>query len=112
MRGVTLPEVLVALVILAVGLVGLASAGAAASRLASRGHWEARAAGLASQRIETLRRDACRGPTSGVEVRGPLTLSWALEGSAGPSYRRVFVSVTPDARVGGPAMGFVDIVPC
>ena len=112
MRGFTLTEVLVALVVLAVGLIGLASAGAVASRLAGRGRWDMEAAALAAQRLEVLRSQACGGPSYGETVTGPLTVSWALAAGPDPRYRRAYVSVTRQATIGGAVSAFSDVIPC
>jgi len=111
-RGVTLPEVLVALVVLAVGLIGLASAATSASRLAVRGRWDAEAAALAARRIEVLRRQGCRGASSGEESVGPLAVAWALGGGADARYLRVYVSITRSAALGGGVTAFADVIPC
>ena len=53
--GFTLTEVLVAVLVLAVGVVALASTSATVSRMIGLGKIETRAAQAASRRMETLR---------------------------------------------------------
>ena len=53
--GFTLVEALVAIVVLGVGIVALASASASVTRMIGRGKMETRAALVASQRMDLLR---------------------------------------------------------
>jgi prepilin-type N-terminal cleavage/methylation domain-containing protein len=53
--GFTLVEVLVAVTVLGIGLVALASSSALVTRMIGRGQMATRAAGVASQRLEKLR---------------------------------------------------------
>lgn len=59
--GFTLPEVLLAILVLGVGLLGLASTTALVTRMIGNGHRAAVAATFAAQRLERLRTGACSG---------------------------------------------------
>ncbi len=97
--GFTLIEVLVAVTVLAVGVVAMAGSAGAVTRMISRGKFDTRAVQLATQRVEMLRRAAyfatprCTGLANG----GPLvisnvTLSWTVAVSG--TGRNVTVSAT------------------
>ena len=63
--GISLIEVLVALVLLAVGLLGIAGNGAIAMRASSTAMRERRAAQRAADRLAALRADGCSAARSG-----------------------------------------------
>jgi Tfp pilus assembly protein FimT len=65
--GLTVVEVLVATVILAVGLLALAGTGAVTTRMIARGQRAAAVSTLAAARLEQLRRVACVAPVNGHE---------------------------------------------
>lgn len=71
-RGLTIPEVLVAIVILTVGLLSLAASGLQVSALVAQGHRTGAATSFALGRLELLRAAACRGgpaPDGTAELR-------------------------------------------
>ncbi len=104
--GFTLIEVMVAIVILSIGLLALASATANVSKMVGYGKWTTAASQVASRRLETLRQIAnSTNPTctSGALVSGgpvgygSMTESWNISGTG--RMRQVLVTVTyPRAR--------------
>jgi prepilin-type N-terminal cleavage/methylation domain-containing protein len=99
--GLTLVEVLVATVVLAIGLVALAGGSALVTRMIGRGKVETRAALAASRRAEALRLAAysttprCTAAafaSGGPVIDGGISESWVVP-PAGP-LRRVRVTVT------------------
>lgn len=68
-RGFTLVELMVAVVVLGVGLLGLLSTTATVTRMIARGRRAALAATFAEQRLERLRLTACVSQVGGTEVR-------------------------------------------
>ena len=78
-HGVTIPEVLVAIVILTVGLLGLAASGLHISGLVARGSRTGVATTFGVRRLELLRATACRAtpPADGIEelTRGSAVLA-------------------------------------
>jgi Tfp pilus assembly protein PilV len=58
-RGFTVVEIIVAIIVLTVGLLGLVSTAALVTRMIGRGQRSAVAANFASQRMERLRGGAC-----------------------------------------------------
>jgi len=67
-RGVSIVEVLVALVLLAIGLLGVAGNGAIAMRASGGATRERRAAQRAADRLATLREQGCAAARSGTLV--------------------------------------------
>ncbi len=67
-RGFTLVEVLVAIVVLTVGLLGLVTSAALVTRMISRGQRSAVQAAFAQRRLEMLRANACLVRASGTDV--------------------------------------------
>jgi prepilin-type N-terminal cleavage/methylation domain-containing protein len=99
--GLTLVEVLVAVVVLAIGIVALAGGSALVTRMIGRGKVETRAAQTASRRVEMLRLAAysttprCTSPafaSGGPVIDGGVSESWVV--SAAGKVRRVEVTVT------------------
>lgn len=71
-RGLTIAEVLVAIVILTIGLLGLAASGLHVSALIAQGGRTGAATTFALSRLELLRAAACRGsppPDGTAELR-------------------------------------------
>lgn len=99
--GFTLIEVMVAIVILSVGLLAMASATANVTRMIGHGKWATVASQVAVQRLENVRRvaystsPAC---TSSALIGGSATLgsgvseTWSITGSG--NTRQVLVTVT------------------
>ena len=78
-------EVLVALVLLAVGLLGVAGNGAIAMRASAGAARERRAAQRANDRLAALREQGCTAARSGtlVDPRAALSERWAVGAIAG-----------------------------
>jgi prepilin-type N-terminal cleavage/methylation domain-containing protein len=54
-RGLSLVEILIALTILGIGVMGLIGVGVAVNRMLGSGRWATEAAAIAERRLETLR---------------------------------------------------------
>jgi prepilin-type N-terminal cleavage/methylation domain-containing protein len=100
-QGLTLIEVLIAIVLLGVGIVALAGGSAMVTRMIGRGKVETRAAQVASRRMEALRLAAasssprCTAPgfsSGGPAIHGSVTESWVVP--AAGRVRLVRVTVT------------------
>jgi prepilin-type N-terminal cleavage/methylation domain-containing protein len=80
--GFTIIEVVVAMTILAVGVVALAGSSASVTRMIGRGKIDTRAAQLATQQVEALRATAysttprCTALVNGADTTDNVTLSW------------------------------------
>jgi prepilin-type N-terminal cleavage/methylation domain-containing protein len=99
--GLTLLEVLVAIVVLGVGIVALAGGSSMVTRMIGRGKVETRAAQVASRRMEALRLIAaatsprCTAPgfsSGGPAIRDGVTESWVVSSTG--KLRQVRVTVT------------------
>ena len=80
-RGFTIVEVIIAILVLTVGLLGLVTTAGLVTRMIGRGQRSGAAAQFASRRLEQLRVTGCASHASGTEtlMRGsqPLdSLSW------------------------------------
>ena len=99
-RGLSLIEILVALIILSVGLLGLAGASATVTRLLGDGRWSTTAMGSATSRIELLRsaaRDSagCASLAGGSSaLPGGLLERWTIS----PGVHSVVVDVIVSGR--------------
>jgi len=99
-RGVTIPEILVSLVILAVGLLGLGASGLYVTGLVARSERVGAAAPFATRRLELLRAGVCapalRAAGSEHLMRGSALVaanSWSIaEGGGGTVRIRVISS--------------------
>lgn len=97
MRGFTLIEVMVAIVVLAVGLLGLASTSAQVTRMIARGQRSAAAATFGAQRLERLRATACSTRPAGSERlnHGPTwmaTNAWSFTDAGNETYHVLVVT--------------------
>lgn len=93
-NGFTIVEVLVAVLILTVGLLGLATTAATVTRMISQGQRYSEAASLAAQRFEILRSQSCSAMTNGTGTQGRYSLTWTIAGTAGGKANTVKVVVT------------------
>ena len=100
-QGLTLVEILVAIVVLGIGITVLAGSSGMVTRMIGRGKVETRAAQAASSRMESLRVAAsstsppCLAPafaSGGPVISGAMTESWVVPTSG--RVRRVRVTVT------------------
>jgi len=98
-RGFTIVEILVAVMILSVGLMGLVTTAGLVTRMIGQGHRYTEASALANERIEVLRSQGCPAAGSGTETRGAFTVSWRVVAMAAPNGRGLVVSVqSPTTR--------------
>ncbi|HEX9703928.1 MAG TPA: prepilin-type N-terminal cleavage/methylation domain-containing protein [Gemmatimonadales bacterium] len=67
-RGFTIVEVLIAIIVLTVGLLGLMGTSALVTRMVARGQRSALAGIHASERFEQLRATACKARAAGSET--------------------------------------------
>jgi prepilin-type N-terminal cleavage/methylation domain-containing protein len=67
-RGFTIVEVVIAIIVLTVGLLGLVATSALVTRMIARGQRSANAANFASKRLEQLRVTGCKTQTAGKDT--------------------------------------------
>jgi type IV pilus assembly protein PilV len=97
-RGFTIIEVLVAVVILTIGLLGLVTTAALVTRMIGQGQRYTEAAALAGDRFEQLRSVSCAALANGTSTQGGFTVAWTVAG-AGDS-RQIDVTVTSPTNRG------------
>lgn len=102
-RAFTLLEVLVALVILGVGVVGLAGNAALVSRLVGDGTRLSLVAAIATARVEQLRALPCASVTPGNAITHGIEERWTVAPLSGPgnaSALQIELAVTYRLRAG------------
>jgi type IV pilus modification protein PilV len=94
-RGISIVEVLVAVIVLSIGLLGLASTAAMTTRMIGDSRRYTEASAVATRRSEMLRSQSCATLTNGSEVKGGYSVTWKVTnpGMANPA-RQIDVSVT------------------
>jgi type IV pilus assembly protein PilV len=98
-RGFTIVEVLVAVMILSVGLMGLVTTAGLVTRMIGQGHRYTEASALANERIEILKTQRCPAAGTGTETRGSFVVSWRIVDVAAGKGRAINVSVqSPTTR--------------
>ena len=111
--GFTLIELVVAILILTIGILGLAGTSAVITRQMGGGAKQTLAAAIAQSRIEMLRSQPCESlvaTTGGPVSTSGLTESWTVV----PQTRRVDVTVTVtyDVPSGTKTFPFSSSIPC
>lgn len=98
-HGLSIIEVLIALVLVAVGILGIAGASTLALRTATANAFEQRAQRLAELRIAQLSARGCAGPASGADSSSSLREQWTLAAVAnGAALLDESVSWTADGK--------------
>ncbi len=75
-RGFTIVEILVAVMILSVGILGLASTAALVTRMIGQGQRYTEASTIANDRFEQLRSMTCADLADGTEAVGGYNVNW------------------------------------
>jgi prepilin-type N-terminal cleavage/methylation domain-containing protein len=118
--GFTIVEVLVALVVFALGVLGMAAETAALTRLLARGRRAAAVTAAAAGRLERLRSGACLERRDGADTlaRGSAALAtlrwtWSAAPATDSSYRVELIAVpAPASRPLGAAETLRAEIPC
>ncbi len=98
--GFTILEVLMAVLVLSLGLVGITGATASTTRMIAAGRWHVRASALGMRLVESQRSGACPPVGAGEAVEGPLRARWTISAAAGGRARLV-VAVVETPGSGG-----------
>ncbi len=109
--GFTLVEVIIAVMILTVGLLGLASTAGVVTRMIGQGQRYSEVAWMASQRFETLRSQTCASMSSGSASEGQFSSDWTVT-PLGTTANRITVNVTSPTGVGTRIDTFETSVAC
>ena len=89
-RAFTLPEVLVAILVLSIGILGLASTGAFIVIQAGEARAVTEGSMLVGRALDSLRAMPCASVTAGQLTQGPATVRWTTT----PGPRSVAISAT------------------
>lgn len=116
-RGFTIVEVLVAVLILTVGLLGLASSAAMVTRMIGQGGSYTEAATLATQQIEILQSQSasCANLLDGSRAAGPYAIEWDVTTATTTQNSAVRAQVFVTAPRAGRAARvdtFTTLIPC
>lgn len=79
--GFTLVELIVAIIILTIGVLGLAGSAAVVTRQIGSGNQLTIAAGVSQSRFETLAAQTCANATGGPVTTRGITENWSVTGS-------------------------------
>jgi len=109
-RGFTLVELVVAVTLLAVGVLAVAASAVPLAMLARRGWAEASAATAARAAIEAARSAGCGASAAGMASSPGLKLSWIVTGSG--ALREMTVVTTYPWGPGAHSDTFVAAIPC
>jgi len=98
-KGFTIVEVLVAVLVLAVGIIGLTTTAALVTRMIGQGERYSQASTMAAEQFEVFRSRSCASLTAGTATRGGFTLNWTVQDAAGGRARAVTIVVlSPTTR--------------
>jgi prepilin-type N-terminal cleavage/methylation domain-containing protein len=93
-RGFTIVEVLVAILVLTVGVLGFVTTAGLVTRMIGQGERFTEASALANERVELIRTTRCPAVGTGSETRGAYTINWRVADTAGGKARRIVVTVS------------------
>ena len=111
--GFTLVEVIVAIVILTVGILGIVGATAKMTALESRGERLATAAFYAQSRMEQLRATGCANAAAGNETLvGVYILTWTVAAEAAGSRAVMVAAEYPSGTATAAIDTFETFIPC
>lgn len=111
-RGFTIVELVVAVLVLTVGLLGLASAAAVVTRMIAQGDRYTEASTLANRQLEVLRSQTCANLTDGSTTVGRFQLSWTVASISGGRGRQVTITVVSPTSRGTRTDTFYNTIVC
>lgn len=96
-RGLTLVEVVIALMVLSVGLLGLVSTSAVVNRMIATGRRYSEAAALVTETMEALQGGRCSELGNGGAGRHGISVKWRVHQGTGAGVRAPELWVTVEA---------------
>lgn len=111
-RGFTIVEVIVAVLVLSIGLLGLASTAALTTRMIGQGQRYSEASAMATRQFETLRSRPCAAVVNGTEADGPFVATWTVTDLAAGKAKAVQVVVRSPMAGRERADTFSTTIPC
>ena len=109
-RGFTIVEVVIAICILSIGILGLAGTAASVTRMVGRSQQDGMTASLASERFEILRSQVCTAVTSGSSSSGQYNVTWSVTDVA--NGKQATITVTRPTATGTRTNTFTQIISC
>lgn len=109
-KGFSLIELMVAIMILTVGLLGLAASSAVATQMIGAGGRHTLAASVAQSRFEMLRRGRCAALTSGSSYTRGVSESWQIDSVRASAF--ITARVTYQTRRGPRTQTYRSVRPC
>jgi prepilin-type N-terminal cleavage/methylation domain-containing protein len=109
-KGFSLIELMVAIMVLVVALLGLAASSAAAIQMIGAGGRHTLAASVAQSRFELLRRGSCGTLTGGSAITRGMTEIWQIDSVRASAF--VTSKVTYHTRRGPRTQTFRSVRPC
>jgi Tfp pilus assembly protein PilV len=106
--GVSIIEVLIACVLLTVAVLGIVGAATSISKQTGNSRRQIQAAGMAQQRLDSLRSLPCSGMASGSATRQGIAQTWTVSGSG--NTRTIVLQMTLP-RLTNP-LTYRTLVPC
>jgi prepilin-type N-terminal cleavage/methylation domain-containing protein len=109
-KGFSLIELMVAIMILTVGLLGLAATTAVSTQMIGAGGRHTLAASVAQSRFEMMQRGSCAGLTGGSSYTRNMTESWQVDSVRTSAF--LTARVTYRTRRGSHTQVFRTVRPC
>ena len=111
-NGFTILEVLVAVMVLTVGILAMATTAALVTRMIGQGQRYSEVSAVASQQFEMMRSRSCSALSNGSATQGAYVLSWTVDSVAEGRARSVrIIVVSPTARATR-SDTFATTIPC
>ncbi|HEX6053105.1 MAG TPA: prepilin-type N-terminal cleavage/methylation domain-containing protein [Gemmatimonadaceae bacterium] len=110
-RGLTLIEVMIAIIVMAVGIMGLAGTASYVTQQMGGGNMQTIAAGMATKVADSLSARRCSALVDGSQTSRGVRVAWTVEDSSRTRWVRQSVEYTPKR---GPAktVNYVLVVQC
>ena len=110
--GFTIIEVIIAVLLLSVGLLGLASTAGTVTRMIGQGQRFTTASLLASERFEIIRAQECDDMASGSGTSGTYNLNWTVSSLNGGAGRGISVMIESRTGSGTRTDTFSTVIAC
>lgn len=110
--GFTVLEVLIAVLLLCVGMLGLTGSAALTTRMIAAARRQTQAIALGRSAVERLRSGECPREGAGRAARGPYVVRWTVSPAAGGMARRALAVVETSGARRARADTVSAIIPC
>ena len=114
--GFTIVELVVSIIILSIGIIGLASTAAYVTRQMAGSKVQTIAASIAQNRIDSLTSIGCSrlvAPLSGSATTRGIAESWTVTDTLGLNVKKITLSMTVPVRRGAPkTLTYKTYIPC